>query len=253
MLKRKNSSLDNKNYCDNKGRSERIHAFILVCLCLLALTVYWFISRVFDSVYMIKSVSKITLFLLVPVIFGLIPGVKSVKDNLLILAAVLRPGLNFRRQAGVVLIVGVSVVIAANLLARPLAIIFKINEILWEINERTKASALAVLAGLIYIPTINAMVEELFFRGFLLRALSARISFRIATILSALLFALYHLAVFRSWFSLSGTLIAVAGLSAAALLLNHISRQDGHIWRAWLLHAFANIAVFAISFQFFIA
>ena len=85
----------------------------------------------------------------------------------------------------------------------------------------------------------------------LLHLFRLNLSDKPASFASAFLFAIYHLTIFRSWFSWPVLLLTLTALLLAGLVLNYLMLKDKHIWRVWLLHAFFNSAIFSVSLQFF--
>ncbi|NLW10777.1 MAG: CPBP family intramembrane metalloprotease, partial [Clostridiaceae bacterium] len=128
---------------------------------------------------------------------------------------------------------------------------FRVAKIIDEVKNRTNASRQLVLASLVYISVVNSFMEEIYFRGFLLVRLKSRYGFRLATWISALLFAAYHLITFRSWFSPPLLLLALSALTLAGLALNHITDRDRSLLPVWLLHAVMNISIFAVVLPYF--
>jgi membrane protease YdiL (CAAX protease family) len=135
-------------------------------------------------------------------------------------------------------------------LSAPLGTFFGVEEIMAEIQTRTKTPELMVWFALIYIPVFNASVEEIFFRGFVFRSLADKIDIKAAYALSALLFAVYHLIVFRNWFNLPLLLLALSALMAAGLFLNWLVSKYDSLLPAWIIHGLLNIAIFTVAVPF---
>lgn len=94
------------------------------------------------------------------------------------------------------------------------------------------------LIAAIVIVGIAPVIEEIFFRGFVLQSLALRFSPHTASIVSALVFALIHLQIN------SAGLIFVLGL-----ILNWIFMRSGSLIPAILFHMVNNGLAFAIEFS----
>ncbi len=101
-----------------------------------------------------------------------------------------------------------------------------------------------------YITFGNSFLEELFFRWWVFRTLSTwNISF--AYIFSALLFALYHLSIFSTWFSGWILLFVLLGLFISGCLFSFLYHKTHSIWSAWIVHIFADTAIVVIGYLLF--
>jgi membrane protease YdiL (CAAX protease family) len=101
-----------------------------------------------------------------------------------------------------------------------------------------------------YITFGNSFLEELFFRGWVFRTISAwNISF--AYIFSALLFAVYHLSIFSTWFSGWILLFVLFGLFMSGCLFSFLYHKTSSIWSAWIVHIFADTAIVVIGYLLF--
>jgi membrane protease YdiL (CAAX protease family) len=96
-----------------------------------------------------------------------------------------------------------------------------------------------------YITFGNSFLEELFFRGWVFRTLSTgNVSF--AYIFSALLFSLYHLSIFSTWFTGWILLLVLFGLFISGCLFSFLYYKTHSIWSAWIVHIFADTAIVVI-------
>jgi len=101
-----------------------------------------------------------------------------------------------------------------------------------------------------YITFVNSFLEELFFRGWVFRTLSSW-NLAIAYIFSALLFALYHLSIFSTWFSGWILLFVLFGLFVSGCLFSFLYHKTGSIWSAWIAHIIADTAIVVIGYLLF--
>ena len=105
----------------------------------------------------------------------------------------------------------------------------------------------------LYISFINSLLEELFFRAFggILLAKATRPI--LAYGFSAVVFALYHIAIMGSWFSIGLVILLVIALAGSGLLFSALDHKTGTIYPSWILHMAANFAINTIGFWMFAA
>lgn len=100
----------------------------------------------------------------------------------------------------------------------------------------------------LYISLINSLLEEFFFRGFVFLNLRRLGSRGFAHGFSALLFAVYHVAMMLGWFELWVFLLALLGLALGGVLFNLLDEKQGTLYNSWLTHMFANFAINTVGF-----
>ncbi|MBQ9148154.1 MAG: CPBP family intramembrane metalloprotease [Oscillospiraceae bacterium] len=98
----------------------------------------------------------------------------------------------------------------------------------------------------LYISFVNSLLEEFFFRGFLFTNLKQ--NRRFAYLFSALLFAVYHVAMMIGWFDLWLLGLVLAGLFVGGLIFDWLNEKQDCIYVSWLTHMFANFAINTIGF-----
>ena len=103
----------------------------------------------------------------------------------------------------------------------------------------------------LYISFINSLLEEFFFRGFAFLTLKKRASRFYAYCFSALIFALYHVAMMIGWFSWEVFAIILLGLFVGGLLFNVLNEKSNTIYPSWFVHMFANFAINTVGFILF--
>ena len=100
----------------------------------------------------------------------------------------------------------------------------------------------------LYISFINSLLEEFFFRGFLFANLKQSSGRAMAYGFSALMFALYHVAMMAGWFHPAITLLLIAGLMIGGMIFNFLNEKQENICTSWLVHMFANFAINTVGF-----
>jgi membrane protease YdiL (CAAX protease family) len=195
--------------------------------------------------YVTKTIAKLILFLSIPLaamyVFKMYKPLDTLKTQSYIFIKQLLPG----ACIGLVVIGSVA---AAYMLVRS-----RIDtvSIMTEMNEKSGITRQTYLYTGLYITFINSFLEEWFFRGFLFSGLYQRGLKHLAYIWSALLFSIYHLAIFNTWFTPPVMGLALLGLMAAGLFLNYMVRRTGTLLGSWLIHLSANIAIIGIGYTWF--
>ena len=95
----------------------------------------------------------------------------------------------------------------------------------------------------VYIVFVNAALEELFFRGFVFLTIYRGGHKRYAYIYSAVLFALYHVAVVKEGVTIGALIMTVAGLAVAGLIFNELTRRCKSVVGSLAVHIAANVAI----------
>jgi membrane protease YdiL (CAAX protease family) len=95
----------------------------------------------------------------------------------------------------------------------------------------------------IYVVLINAALEQLFFRGFILGTLHRKNLKTFAHIYSSLLFSIYHVPILREAVTPAMMVFCVIGLIAAGLIFNVLAVKCKCITGALIVHVSANFAL----------
>ena len=112
------------------------------------------------------------------------------------------------------------------------------------INETT------FLLVFLYIMFGNSLLEEYFFRGIVFRQMLP-VSKIVAYILSALMFSLYHMTIFQTWFMGWILILALFGLFMGGIFFAWLYEKTGGIWSAWIFHIFADCIILIIGYTVF--
>lgn len=193
--------------------------------------------------YMIKSFIKIIMFLMIPLLYSLLNKSRTTSFK-----EMLKLNKNGLIRA-LILGIGVYVLIVGGYFL--LQNVFDWSNITKSLSENIGVNKDNFLFVSIYISFINSFLEELFFRGFIfvnLKKLGIR---KIAYIFSAIMFALYHVAMMINWFSIGLYLIIIFGLFIGGLLFNYLNAKNDTIYVSWITHMFANFAINTVGFILF--
>ena len=103
----------------------------------------------------------------------------------------------------------------------------------------------------LHIVLVNSFLEEFFFRGFLFRNLYLQGKKGYAYLFSSVLFALYHIGIFGSWFSPFMVVVCLAGLVLSGLFFCEVDRRCESIYGGWVIHLGANVGINLIGAYLF--
>jgi len=109
-----------------------------------------------------------------------------------------------------------------------------------------------ILRG-IYIIFGNSFLEEFFFRGFIFLNLYESGYRKTAYGFSSLLFSIYHIALFQSWFSLWIMLLILLSLFAVGFVFDVLTKQAGSFKGSWMVHISADLAIILFGWVMFFA
>lgn len=97
----------------------------------------------------------------------------------------------------------------------------------------------------LYIMFWNSLIEEYFFRWIIFNLFQKSHNF-FAYLISSLMFALYHFAIFWAWFQWIILILAVFGLFIWWLFFAWLYEKTKWIWAAWIFHICADSIILVI-------
>lgn len=221
-----------------RSRRKIVSLLTIIVLSCLAMSL---VDAVIRPDYAVKSAIKIILFLTLPIGYALIAGGVPFRR----LFAFEKKGLLMSMLLGF----GVfTLILGGYFLLSPLLDFTNVTGALQD-NMGVNAGNFVFVA--LYISIANSLLEEFFFRGFAFFTLKEQVGRRFAYLFSAGAFAVYHIAMMSSWFSVGLFLLLIAGLVVAGLLFNWLNERSGNIYASWMVHMFANLAINTIGFMLF--
>lgn len=209
---------------------------MVICCAVMAV-----VDGIIRPDYWVKSVIKLVLFLLLPLIY-------SVVDKSLNLKSLFLPNKKGVLTAAALCIPLYIIIVAAYLLLKD---VFDFSAVTATLTAGIGVNRDNFVFVALYISFINSLLEEFFFRGFAFLTLSRISSRKFAYIFSSAIFSLYHIAMMTGWFSAGVFIIALAGLFAGGLIFNLLNEKSGNIYTSWFVHMFANFAINTIGFMLF--
>lgn len=215
--------------------------YIIIAITAFACLCMGLVDAVIQPGYLIKSAIKIVLFLLLPIIYSLIYKNCDLKR-------LFKPN-----KKGFLLALGLggavyAVVLGAFLLFKD---IFDFSSLTSSLTESTGVNKTNFIFVALYISFANSLLEEFFFRGFAFLTLKDYSNRTVAYIVSAALFAAYHIAMMIGWFGLPVILLSLLGLFAGGIIFNFFNEKYNNIYLSWLIHMFSNFATNTIGFILF--
>lgn len=216
-----------------KNNKYKIMLLCVICCIIMAIT-----DAVIRPGYLIKSLIKLPLFLLVPVMFGLYDKNINIKN----LFAFEKSGLKTPLFLGFFVYV---FIVGGYFLLRNY---IDFSAVTVKLQSDVGVNADNFIFVALYISFINSLLEEFFFRGFAFICLRNQAGEKTAYIFSSGLFALYHIAIMLGWFEPWVLALSVLGLFAAGLIFDYSDSKSGNIYTSWLVHACANFAINTVGF-----
>lgn len=216
--------------------------YIILSVLILALLMS-FIDGFIKPPYLIKSVVKIVLFLIVPMVYFALYK----KERKQLKEIFIPKSKDFFRA----IVLGVAVygvIVGAYFLLRG---VFDFSMIAGSLTADVGVSAENFVFVALYISFVNSLLEEFFFRGFAFITLKEQTGRKFAYIFSAFLFALYHVGMTAGWFHIVVFILAFLGLFLGGLIFNYLNEKCKNIYPSWLVHMCANFATNTIGFILF--
>ncbi len=208
--------------------------FYIIFISVIACFMLYVLERVILVSYEVKTIAKILLFTLIPLLYWKYYTPVRLKK---------------RKLSNLSLSVALSI---ATFGVIWLAFFFLKDLVdFQEINNQLQLSKQELVVRGIYIIVGNAFLEEFFFRGFIFLNLY-RLSYRkTAYIFSSALFAIYHIAIFQSWFTLPIMLVILIALFLVGFIFNYLCQRVSSFTGSWVVHASADLAIILIGFYMF--
>ncbi len=214
---------------------------LVVLIIVLACGIMAFVEAVLAPGYALKSIIKIVLFLILPVLVLSrhketdLPGILKIKGRKLLIPILL----------------GIGVYLFIITAYYTIGSLFDFSRVAEAITGSSGVDKKGFVWVALYISLVNSLLEEFFFRGIGFLILSRFTARRIAYLFSSIAFSLYHVAIMSSWFSFYLFLLLLVSLFVAGLLFNWLNEKSRTIYPSWLVHMCANFAINTIGFILF--
>ncbi|MCP8617355.1 CPBP family intramembrane glutamic endopeptidase [Salirhabdus salicampi] len=216
----------------------------IIIMSMVSCVTLFIVEQVIDFPYGLKTLCKIGLFLMIPVLYIRFVIKQPVRTFLN-----LRSFTWVRLKSGFFLgLLSIGIIYITYILLNDF-----INErsIIYDLENRLGINAKEFIFIGIYITLGNSFLEEFYFRGFIFLRIYQMKHKLLAYVYSALLFSLYHIAIFATWFNVWIMCIAVFGLFIVGLLFNWLNTRAKNFFNSWILHICADVAVVTIGFYLY--
>ena len=199
------------------------------------------IDGIISPQYAVKSAMKVLIFGLLPIAAVILMKDKSFFE----LLKSTKKGLFISLGLGVILY---AFILGAYFIFKDVFDFSAVTASLTEGEGVTKENFPIVA---LYISVCNSFLEEFFFRGFAFLSLKGVLGRRLSHTISALAFAVYHVAIMSGWFSPVLFALVMLGLYVGGVIFNVLDEKTGDIFPSWILHAFANFAINTVGMILF--
>ena len=215
--------------------------FLIIAITIFSCTVMALVDAVIQPGYFIKSMIKMSVFLIFPLLYSF-------------LDTDFKPKSFFKfNKKGILtaLVLGVSVYTVILLSFFIFKNVFDFSSLTKSLTATTGVNKSNFIFVALYISFVNSLLEEFFFRGFSFLSLKDASGRVPAYIISSFLFAVYHIAMMIGWFEFPVTCLALLGLFLGGIIFNFFNEKHNNIYPSWLIHMFANFATNTIGFILF--
>ena len=214
----------------------------LIATSLAAVCLLYLVEQFAGVNYLVKTLLKITLFIAIPILYSRL--IK--KENAL-------TSLKLKRDSNLKL--GVFLGLASFVIVVIAYLIFKnaidFNAIIDEMQNKSKITAANFIFVGLYVTFFNSFLEEYFFRGYIFLSFYNAGQKKLAYFYSSVLFAVYHIGIFKTWFKPYITLLAMLGLIIIGLVFNYVDVKSKNLLNSWLIHILADSAIILIGLRLF--
>lgn len=228
---------------NTKTNEKKIFVGYIILSSLICASILFAVEQVLMVDYLTKTVSKIVLFTISPLIL-----IKC------LMKTTLRDGLNIELvdrktlSLGILLgIIAVSVLMGTFMLLKNY---IDMPAIALELSSKSKVTAGNYLFVGAYLTIVNSFLEEFFFRGYIFINIYKCGYKKLAYIFSSALFSLYHIGIFKNWFNIQLIILCLFGLFITGLVLNYVDTKSHNFLNSWVTHIMANIAIVLIGYKF---
>lgn len=209
---------------------------------LISIFIMYVLEDLINIEYFQKSLVKMVMFLILPIVYTLYDENIKVRDNFKMKS---RKNLIYSLTLGIGVYIGILVVYFI------LKDFINLSNIIEMLDKNANVDKGNFLWIALYISFVNSLLEEFFFRGFIFLNLKRISGRKLAYMISAFVFSLYHVAIMGSWFSPMIFIIAMIGLFIGAIIFNYLNEKSGNIYNSWIVHMMANLSINTVGLMMF--
>jgi len=215
---------------------------IITCIIIFACISMNVIETYIKPAYMLKSVYKIFLFAVLPLIYCAFDKNIKFKEYFMV---------RDKKQILISASLGIGVYLFILAGYYVLKGFIDLDNIALQLENNLNVNKDNFVFVALYISFVNSMLEELFFRGFGFLTLNKSSSKLYSYGVSALAFSIYHVSILANWFNIIMYVVFIAGLFATGLLFNNLNEKYNNIYNSWIVHMCANFSINTIGFMMF--
>lgn len=210
---------------------------------ILACVILFYIEQILKVDYVSKSTLKIIMFFVLPYLI-----LKLSNKNRLHLNSVLKENVFLGISSGIYIGLAVfAIIFIAYVVFKPY---IDFHNIVFDLTSKLKINKSNYIFVALYICLINSLLEETFFRKYIFLSILELGKNNIAYFISAALFSIYHIAIFKTWFQIWISILCLVALFATGLFLNYVNKKSGSVKTSWTIHFFANVAILLIGYMY---
>ena len=187
---------------------------------------------------LVSSIIQFFIFLLLPITYWFFFVRK--KDSFLNWIGVKKPIINDNK-----FFIIFTVFIICSFALIGLTSILGVSKGAFATSQFTTFNISTIISIIIYSVIKTGLSEEIFFRGFLLKSISAKFNYKIANSIQAIAFGLVHGAIFLSTGNIELIYVILFAFATGIIgwLFGYINenKANGSIIPSWLIHSTANI------------
>lgn len=205
----------------------------IITYSLITVAILFVISQLFETGYFVSLATKLVLFLSLPFVIN---------------RWVLGNRIHFKMTAKnlkFMMVVSLSIIGVIIIAYFILQNVIDVTAIKSDINGRQKIDESMYLFPIFYTIFANSFIEEYFFRGFIFYGLREKPW--MAAIFSSALFAIYHIAIVATWFTLPLLLLTLTGLFIGGLIFAYFVQKTDSLFGSYLIHMAADIGVVIVG------
>lgn len=220
-----------------------------IALCIMASvlcgvgSIFYILETYITASYIMTATTKILFFGLIPIIYFTYKHNRPLKRTLYLNSDI--------GQIKGALLLGISILVIILMTYHFLKAYIDLDVIAKQLITSADITPRTFPLIAVYIIFGNSFLEEYFFRGYIFLTLYEKGHKKLAYIFSALLFSVYHVAIFKTWFNWGIILLALIGLFIGGLIFNAINTKSRSIIYSWIIHIFADIAIIVIGIKMF--
>lgn len=214
---------------------------LMVAIITIFCVIMAIIDGIFKADYFIKSIIKLVLFLILPVLYTFLDKDVKIKELFI-------PDKKGIKLAIILCVLVYGIILGGYLLLKD---IFDFTAITDALTNNIGVTGQNFIFVSLYISFVNSLLEEFFFRGFAFITLKRLSGRKFAYFFSAFVFSIYHVAMMIGWFSPFLFIIVMTGLFGGGLIFNYLNEKSGTVYPSWFVHMFANFAINTVGFMLF--